>query len=118
MQLTLAATLPTPLSITVTGALQVRAGTPYPGMAMRDSWGPADESALTTGTVRRLRVVSITHAWRRVPGPRVRTNQLVPGSEWVYEMAEPPDELHNYELAPNDSGLKRRGEVLVVNLET
>ncbi len=118
VQLTFASALPIPESVTVTGALQVRAGTPYPGMAMCGSWGPADESALTTGTVRRLRVVSIVHGWRRVPGSRWRTNRLVPGSEWVYEMAQPPEELHSYELVPNDSGLQRRGDVLVVDLET
>jgi len=42
----------------------------------------------------------------------------VPGTEWVYDLAEPPEALRWYELAKNDFGMTRRSEVLLVDLET
>lgn len=42
----------------------------------------------------------------------------MPGTEWVYDLAEPPEALRWYELAKNDFGMTRRSEVLLVDLET
>lgn len=107
-----------PKTVTVTGALSVTVGTPLPGQPMQGPMHEVDPSTLTTGTVRRLRVVSMAWAMQPTrhngwfsPGP-------VPGTEWVYDLAEPPDELHWFELAENDFGFLRRNEVLLVDLET
>ncbi len=109
--------LPIPETVTVTGALGVTVGTPLPGTPMRGPWHEVDPSTLTTGTVRRLRVASMAWGWRpsRLGG---RGERPVPGTEWVYDLAEPPAELHWYELAKNDFGMTRRNEVLLVDLET
>jgi len=110
--------LPIPETITVTGALGVTVGTPLPGRPMRGGWHEVDPGTLTTGTVRRLRVVSMAHARRPSRHPGWFGEWPVPGTEWVYDLAEPPAELHWYELAKNDSGMTRRSEVLLVDLET
>ena len=61
--------------------------------------------------------VSMAWGWRpsRLGG---RGERPVPGTEWVYDLAEPPAELHWYELAKNDFGMTRRNEILLVDLET
>jgi len=110
--------LPIPETITVTGALRVAVGTPLPGKPMQGPWHQVVPSTLTTGTVRRLRVVSMAWAMRPSRHPGWFGEGPVPGTEWVYDLAEPPAELHWYELAKNDFGMTRRNEVLLVDLET
>ena len=110
--------VPVPETITVTGALSVTVGTPLPSQRMRRPWGEVDPDSLTTGTVRRLRVVSIAFALRPTRHPGWHANAPVPGTEWVYELAEPPEQLRWYDLADNDFGYVRRSELLLVNLET
>jgi len=110
--------LPVPETITVTGALSVTVGTPLPGKPMRGPWHEVDPSTLTTGTVRRLRVVSMAWAKRPSRHPRWYGKGPVPGTEWFYDLAEPPAELHWYHLAENDFGMLLRNEVLLVDLVT
>ncbi len=110
--------LPVPETVTVTGALSVTVGTPLPGRPMRGGWHEVDPGTLTTGAVRRLRVVSMAHARRPSRHPGWFGEWPVPGTEWVYDLAEPPEALRWYELAENDFGATRRSEVLLVDLET
>ncbi len=110
--------VPVPETITVSGALSVLVGTPLPGQPMRGPWNEVDPGTLTTGTIRRLRVVSMASALRPTRHPRMYANSPVPGTEWVYDLAEPPEQLHAHELADNDFGYVRRTEVLLVDLDT
>lgn len=110
--------VPVPEAVTVTGALSVTVGTPLPGEQMRGPWHEVDPDTLTTGTVRRLRVVSMGWALRPTRHPGWHSNAPVPGTEWVYDLAQPPEQLHWHQLAENDFGFVRRSEVLLVDLET
>lgn len=110
--------LPVPGTLTVTGALSVTMGTPLPGQPMRRPWGEVDPDTLATGTVQRLRVVSMASALQPTRHPGWHSNRPVPGTEWVYDLAEPPDHLRAHELADNDFGYVRRSEILLVDLET
>lgn len=110
--------VPVPETVTVTGALSVTVGTPLPGQPVRGPSHEVDPGTLTAGTVRRLRVVSMASALRPTRDPRMLANSPVPGTEWVYDLAEPPEQLRWHELADNDFGYVRRSEVLLVDLET
>lgn len=118
LQFHVSSPLPVPETMTVTGALSVTVGTPLPGQQMRGPWHEVDPSTLTTGTVRRLRVVSMAWALRPTRHRGWHATGPVPGTEWVYDLAEPPDQLRWHELADNDFGYVRRNEILLVDLET
>lgn len=109
--------LPIPESVVVMGAFRVAVATPLPDQPMRGPWHEVDPDTLTTATVRRLRVVSTALAMRPSSYPGWFRNERVPGTEWFYDLTEPPEELHSYELAENELGHTRRDEVLLVDLE-
>lgn len=110
--------LPVPETVTVTGALAVSVGTPLPNRPMQGPWHEVDPATLTTGVMARLRVVSMAWAMRPTRYAGWQAQGPVPGTEWVYDLAEPPEELHWFELAENDFGFRRRDEVLLVDLQT
>ncbi|KPH17299.1 MULTISPECIES: hypothetical protein [Rhodococcus] len=114
---------PLPSRIEAAGALQLRAGTPRDDTNARQAWIDFDESAATTGVVRRLRLMSMESDM--LPDPKFphgpnwgwATRQLVPGSERFYELARAPRALRSYQLTDREYG-PRREDFLLVDLET
>lgn len=115
--------LPVPAKIEVSGALHLLAGTARENSNARQAWLDFDVDALTTGVVRRLRLVSIASDMQ--PDARQphdshwgwASMQFVSGTEQFYELAHPPQGLRSYKLTDRENGPYRE-DFLVVDLET
>ncbi|MDZ7913277.1 MAG: hypothetical protein U5O16_15825 [Rhodococcus sp. (in: high G+C Gram-positive bacteria)] len=114
---------PVPSRIDVTGALHLLAGTVRDDPNARQAWIDFDESASTTGVVRRLRLMSLESDM--LPDPKFphgpnwgwASRQFVSGSERFYELARAPRALRSYQLTDREWG-PRREDFLLVDLET
>lgn len=79
---------------------------------------------VTPATVTRMQLVSIVFDQRPMsnidnPDPRRQYTNLQPiaGTEWFYELAQPPRQLHTYRPHEREAGQLRQ-ELLLLDLET
>ncbi|MFW0795093.1 hypothetical protein AAFP30_14875 [Gordonia sp. CPCC 205515] len=107
-----------PETLTLTGAVHIT-GRPPVGSATARA-----ESHPVIATVVRLQLVSIVVDHRPSanidnPDPRVMFTRPEPiaGTEWFYELAQPPETLHWYRPREGETGLLRQ-ELLLVDLDT
>ncbi|MCZ4563587.1 hypothetical protein O4160_22360 [Rhodococcus sp. IEGM 1401] len=120
-------TIPVPATLTVSGALRVTAfDTPNrpPGEPLTAWSNTVDEDRVTTGIVQRLQLVSILNDFRT--GSHVGWHELerIAGTEWFYNLVNPPESLHVYRPAeePDDRAPRTgfsvpvRTEILVLDL--
>lgn len=110
--------LPVQSPITVSGAVQLLAGTSRTDANARQAWADFDADAVAVGVVRRLRLVSIeSDMLPDQRGPGWLSKQFVAGTERSYELAHPPTALRSYRLTDRDNGPYRH-DYLLVDLET
>ncbi|MGF0313785.1 hypothetical protein [Rhodococcus sp. IEGM1428] len=93
------APIPVPASVTISGALRVTAfDTPNRALnAPLKAWSnTVDDDHVTTGTVQRIQLVSILIDFARGPHAGWSGPQPIAGTEWFYDLVQPPEQLHHY----------------------
>lgn len=111
------ARVPIPHSLTVSGALRMTGGSArHQDLATPSSTSTNEAYLVTSGTLARIQLVSILVDLRPGSFPQWSGFEPIAGTEWFYELAAPPERLHNYRSAEGPPTCTRE-EILLIELE-